>query len=360
MTGAQEDLRVCYFRGSQIGNDGRSASMSAPNGPAQEKCIWGAFREAQMTPPESAVWECHGTGTSLGDPIEVGAVRKVQVKMPRMEPLMIATSKSNIGHLEGAAAAIAMVKCCMVVMKTKCPATIHFRTLNPHLDHAKFDAIFTSEAQDYKYKRGHCQVSSFGVGGTNGHAIFWGEDIYSAARIVDHKSVFMQRLQNVRPTLIPNGPDPADWDFSGPDFKSKPGDKYSVIVEKDGITGETQIRWEKETKLDATPEFYAISGSHNGWSDDRMIDGGVPYLHIQEVVMPAAKSLEFRFLVEGDSSRALGPTEACCTRRSTPFDVVRNDCITSWLVEGSAGDTVRIELFAPPNAPPSVNWIIMQ
>ena len=93
-TGEHEEQRLAYFRGSQIGNDGRSASMSAPNGPAQEKCIWGAVREAMMTPPESTVWECHGTGTSLGDPIEVGAVRKVQIKMPRQEPLMVATSKS--------------------------------------------------------------------------------------------------------------------------------------------------------------------------------------------------------------------------------------------------------------------------
>merc|ERR1719413_171033 len=98
------DERMAFLRGTQIGQDGRSASLSAPNGPAQEKCIWGALREARMTPPESTVWECHGTGTSLGDPIEVGAVRKVQIKMPRIEPLMIATSKSNIGHLEGGAA----------------------------------------------------------------------------------------------------------------------------------------------------------------------------------------------------------------------------------------------------------------
>merc|ERR1719183_403254 len=98
----ENKLALC--RGSQIGQDGRSASMAAPNGPAQEKCIWGAIREALMSPPESTVWECHGTGTSLGDPIEVGAVRKVQIKNARSEPLMVASSKSNLGHLEGSAA----------------------------------------------------------------------------------------------------------------------------------------------------------------------------------------------------------------------------------------------------------------
>merc|ERR1719434_325130 len=116
--------------------------MSAPNGPAQEKAIWGALREGGMTPPESTVWECHGTGTSLGDPIEVGAVRRVQIKMKRSEPLMIASSKSNFGHLEGSAAAIAMNKCVMVVMKITCAPTLHLKTLNPHLDHAAFDAVY--------------------------------------------------------------------------------------------------------------------------------------------------------------------------------------------------------------------------
>merc|ERR1719353_169890 len=61
------------------------------------------------------------------------------------------------------------------VTKNTSAPTIHLKTLNPHLDHAAFDAIFTSEATKYMYPMGHCQVSSFGVGGTNGHAIMWGK-----------------------------------------------------------------------------------------------------------------------------------------------------------------------------------------
>merc|ERR1712060_105337 len=117
--GAGVDEREAVFRSSQVGQDGRSASLTAPNGPAQEEMIARAVKEARMTPPESTVWECHGTGTSLGDPIEVGAVRKVQIKMPRVEPLMIATSKSNIGHCEGSAAITAMCKCVVTVIRCK-------------------------------------------------------------------------------------------------------------------------------------------------------------------------------------------------------------------------------------------------
>ena len=77
--------REGIWRSSMAGQDGRSASLTAPNGPAQEQCIAKAMKMAKMTPPESSAWETHGTGTSLGDPIEVGAVRKVQIKHLRHE-----------------------------------------------------------------------------------------------------------------------------------------------------------------------------------------------------------------------------------------------------------------------------------
>merc|ERR1712060_174147 len=123
--GAGVDEREAVFRSSQVGQDGRSASLTAPNGPAQEEMIARAVKEARMTPPESTVWECHGTGTSLGDPIEVGAVRKIQIKVQRPEPLMMSTSKSNIGHLEGGAAMAGMVKCIQQVMNCESLCSLH-------------------------------------------------------------------------------------------------------------------------------------------------------------------------------------------------------------------------------------------
>jgi len=80
-----------------------------------------------MSPPESTVWECHGTGTSLGDPIEVGAVKKVQIRHQRLEPLMIASVKSNIGHLEGGAGMSAMCKCVIQCQRTMCCPTLHLQ-----------------------------------------------------------------------------------------------------------------------------------------------------------------------------------------------------------------------------------------
>jgi hypothetical protein len=314
------------------------------------------MREGRMEPPESNIWDCHGTGTSLGDPIEVGAIRKVQIKSERLEPLMIATSKSNLGHLEGGSAAIAMVKCVMVVLRARCAPSQHIRVLNPHLENTIFDARFMSEAGNCKFKRNHCQVSSFGVGGTNGHAIFWGE-YYKAGKEIDAEKLLDAKLRRHQPTLIANGSNPEDWDFSGPDFKSKPGDRYIISIERDPITGETPIRWIKADPVESKPEFYAVTGNFNSWSSDRMDEGDVPGLYYIEAEIQYAGTLEFRFLIEGDESRALGPVDENCTRRTAPMDEIRSDCKTSWCITGSTGDLFRIELHAPPNAPRTVSWL---
>merc|ERR1712113_1009595 len=106
-----------------------------------------------------------------------------------------------------------MNKCVMVVLQITCAATQHLKTLNPHLDHTSFDAIFCSEANPYKYKQGHCQVSSFGVGGTNGHAIFWGESQRHKEASPDYHRTFLQKVMNAPPPIVVDGADPSSWEF---------------------------------------------------------------------------------------------------------------------------------------------------
>merc|ERR1711998_104652 len=105
-----------------------------------------------------------------------------------------------------------MNKCVMVVIKITCAATQHVKTLNPHLDHAAFEAIFCTEHNPYKYKQGHCQVSSFGVGGTNGHAIFWGEGFKPPP---DYRRSLMDVKKLSGSKIIADGPDPSKWEYSG-------------------------------------------------------------------------------------------------------------------------------------------------
>merc|ERR1712187_648609 len=100
-----------------------------------------SIREAQMTSAESTTWDCHGTGTSLGDPIEVGAVRKIMIKHDRPDPLELTTEKTNIGHLEGGAAMAGMVKAVQMVKHSTTFTCLHVGVLNPHLEHSTFDAF---------------------------------------------------------------------------------------------------------------------------------------------------------------------------------------------------------------------------
>merc|ERR1712137_628934 len=97
------DKGYCILAGTQANQDGRSASMTAPNGPAQERCVNAVLRETGRTPTEVDMFECHGTGTALGDPIEIGSFKKVMGATPRESPLFITSSKSNISHGEGGA-----------------------------------------------------------------------------------------------------------------------------------------------------------------------------------------------------------------------------------------------------------------
>nr|AQS99211.1 type I polyketide synthase [Gambierdiscus excentricus] len=353
--GNQDDERWAFLRGTQMGQDGRSASLSAPNGPAQEKCIWGAVREARMVPPESTVWECHGTGTSLGDPIEVGAVRKVQIKMPRKEPLMVSTSKSNIGHLEGSAAAVAMCKCVMTVIKTKCAPTIHFKTLNPHLDHAMFDAIFCTEANPYLYRCGHCQVSSFGVGGTNGHAIFWGEETREAP---NYQMLFYKKMKECPAQIIADGTNPKNWEYSGPGFDWKDESKYTVKIEKDLTSDAFVVKWEKQEEGEIeVPEFYSITGTHNEWQDDRMMEGDVPGLYYVVVEVPDSGSLDFRIMAEGDQERSIGPDIEACTKKTAQIRGPEKDLTTFWRAAGPKNSLLRVELYAPAKGKRFLTWL---
>jgi len=158
---------------AQINQDGRSASMTAPNGPSQQACIQASMKEAGNQARDLALAECHGTGTALGDPIEVGALRNAME--PRDTVLALTSSKSNIGHLEGGAGIAGLLKCILMLNAGVCPPNAHCRQLNPHLAVSGFPCYFDTEAIDTMMNSALTGVSSFGFGGTNGRCDIWGQ-----------------------------------------------------------------------------------------------------------------------------------------------------------------------------------------
>merc|ERR1719253_2083548 len=103
------DETTCTMIGACLNQDGRSASMTAPNGPAQQDCIRGSMQEARLSANEVTCAELHGTGTALGDPIEVGSLRGVMQERGEI-PLMQSSAKTHLGHLEASAGTAGVIK----------------------------------------------------------------------------------------------------------------------------------------------------------------------------------------------------------------------------------------------------------
>ncbi|CAK9032670.1 Phenolphthiocerol/phthiocerol polyketide synthase subunit C ((Phenol)carboxyphthiodiolenone synthase subunit C) (Beta-ketoacyl-acyl-carrier-protein synthase I) (Phthiocerol synthesis polyketide synthase type I PpsC) [Durusdinium trenchii] len=127
------------LRGIAVNQDGRSSTMTAPNGPSQTLVVQVALAEAKMNHHEVLHMECHGTGTPLGDPIEVGALqagsRAASLQEGRrQQSLAVSAVKTSVGHLEGAAASPGLLKTVTLLSRRSAFAVVHLYSLNPHLD----------------------------------------------------------------------------------------------------------------------------------------------------------------------------------------------------------------------------------
>ena len=164
---AAGDRVLAVIRGTAVNQDGRSAGLTAPNGPAQEAVIRAALANAGVTPDGIDAIEAHGTGTSLGDPIEMHALASVFAG--RTKPLSVGSVKSNIGHTEAAAGVAGLIKAVMMLRHQAAPASLHFHQLNPHIDLAGVPIEVPTATRSTELQR--IGVSSFGFSGTNAHVI---------------------------------------------------------------------------------------------------------------------------------------------------------------------------------------------
>ncbi|CAK9055129.1 unnamed protein product [Durusdinium trenchii] len=175
---------IISLKGTAVNQDGRSSSQTAPHGPSQQAVIITALSEAQVEPGKVSAMETHGTGTALGDPIEVGALKNTYGEQ-RSSPLALCAVKSNLGHLEGAAGMAGMLKVMSMLPKKQAPPNLHFQALNPHCDLEDFPSFIPSEtlmtlSAENASSSG---LSSFGFGGTNTHVLL--EDSASPAAVVE-------------------------------------------------------------------------------------------------------------------------------------------------------------------------------
>lgn len=169
----QDGDRICaLIRGSAVNHDGPSGGLTVPSGPAQEAVIRQALNMAGMKPEDIDYIEAHGTGTPLGDPIEVGALSKIFTN-PRPRPLVIGSVKTNFGHLEAAAGMASLFKVVLGLEHQTIPAQLNFRTPNPKINWASIPVQVASE--HLPWTEGErvraAGMSGFSFGGTNAHII---------------------------------------------------------------------------------------------------------------------------------------------------------------------------------------------
>ncbi|MBW4479947.1 MAG: type I polyketide synthase [Tolypothrix brevis GSE-NOS-MK-07-07A] len=183
------DNILALIRGSAVNQDGRSSGLTVPKGKAQEELICQALSNANVEPDRVSYIEAHGTGTSLGDPIEVKALGTVFGKnRPQDEPLVIGSVKTNIGHLEGAAGIAGLIKVVLAMQHGEIPPHLHFQQPNPYIDWEKLPVIVPTKLRPWFLKEGRriAGVSSFGFSGTNAHVVLE-EAPLSQAVPVDNK-----------------------------------------------------------------------------------------------------------------------------------------------------------------------------
>ena len=160
--------------GSAINQDGKSNGLTAPNGAQQEKLLQNAYEMSGIDPAQVGYIECHGTGTVLGDPIEVEALEHViGIRHSEEEPCWLGSVKTNIGHLEPAAGIASIIKVSLALQEGKIPAHQNFLEPNPHIPFNRYHFEIPLQYQDWPVYGEYrvAGVSGFGFGGTNAHVV---------------------------------------------------------------------------------------------------------------------------------------------------------------------------------------------
>ena len=175
---ADGDRIWAVIRGSAINQNGASAGLTVPNGPAQERVMEDAVAQAGVSPSNVDYLEAHAVGSQLGDPIELNAVASVYARERDQDrPLLIGSLKSNIGHTEWAAGISAFIKAVLSITKGVIPGIPNLETLNPNVEWDQMAVRVTSEKTEWPAVSGRrplAGVSAFGLSGANAHVLIEG------------------------------------------------------------------------------------------------------------------------------------------------------------------------------------------
>ncbi|MEM7125057.1 MAG: SDR family NAD(P)-dependent oxidoreductase [Chloroflexota bacterium] len=182
---ADGDTIMAVIRGSMVNQDGRSSGLTAPSGPSQQRVIRHALSNAGVEPGEVSYIEAHGTGTMLGDPIEIGSLNAVFGQ--RSEPLWVGSVKTNVAHLEGAAGVAGLIKIVLSFQHKELPPHLNFQEPNPFIEWEQSPVLVPLQPTEWRSEKRIAGLSSFGISGTNAHIIV--EEAPSPESLQDQESL---------------------------------------------------------------------------------------------------------------------------------------------------------------------------
>lgn len=162
------------IKGSAINHDGNSIGITAPNAIAQQDVIIRAWEDAEVEPESITYIEAHGTGTKLGDPIEIDGITKAFSKYTNKKQFCgIGSVKTNIGHLDNASGIAGLIKATLSLKHALIPPSLHFKSPNDGIDFSNSPVYVNTQLSQWNIEGDirRCGISSFGLSGTNCHMI---------------------------------------------------------------------------------------------------------------------------------------------------------------------------------------------
>ncbi|MEU1689470.1 SDR family NAD(P)-dependent oxidoreductase, partial [Micromonospora sp. NPDC005707] len=170
---ADGDPIYCVIRGSAVNNDGATEGLTVPSVDAQRRVLGDAYANAGVDPATVQYVELHGTGTRVGDPIEAAALGAALGSGRTGTPLAVGSAKTNVGHLEGAAGVVGLIKAALSIRHRQLPPSLNFATPNPDIPLDELRLRVQTELGDWPHPAAPlvAGVSSFGMGGTNCHVV---------------------------------------------------------------------------------------------------------------------------------------------------------------------------------------------
>lgn len=300
---ADNDTIYAVIRGSAINNDGANkVGFTAPSIAGQMEVIAEAQALAEVSPDSIGYIEAHGTGTALGDPIEISALTQA-FDLGAESPLAhqfcaIGSVKTNIGHLDTAAGVVGLIKTALTLYHRQIPPSLHYEAPNPQIDFSQSPFYVNTNCQswseDDRWPR-RAGVSSFGIGGTNAHVVL---------EEAPERSVLASNIAN---NLESN-------------FENKNDSSALVVLSAQTATALEQMKTNlaKFVSTDEAKQFRAADVAYT------LAQGRKPFNHRQFWVTEVNSDVRQRntapFLSTFDQAYAQG--NAVCDSSSGPLEVV--------------------------------------